>query len=763
MNNLLQDFVFISKYARANNGKKETWDEAVDRIMGMHREFLTIRYSMDPAVLEPLLQEVEAAYKRQEILGAQRALQWGGDQLLSKHSRMYNCASSYADRVEYFPQLMFLLLSGAGVGYSAQKVHVNKLPVVQGVGKSLTYTTFKASDSIEGWADVMKILFESYFYHWAEPEFDYSAIREKGAFISGGFKAPGPEPLAKAVELCREILKKASGRKLTTVETSDLSCIIADSVISGGVRRAALLALFSVDDKDFINYKTGDWFYKHPYRARANISAVVLSTTKFEAYSEIFKAAKQFGEPGIAFLSDEDEAFNPCFEVGMYPQIDGQSGFSFCNLTEIVGKHVKTAEDFYRACRVGAIMGTLQAAYTDFPYLGSTTEQIVRRDALIGVGITGMAESPEILFDKEVQRHGAKIVKQTNAEVAKLLGINPAARCTVIKPSGNSAAMTGTSSGIHPFHAKRYIRNVQVNKNEQAGKVIAESNKAQSRESVYNGNDIILSFPMELEDGVLTRHDDSPIEFLERVKSTQRNWIEHGTNFLHPSFAEKPSLRHNVSNTCTVGDGEWDGVRDYLWENRQYFCGVSLLPSSGDLDYPQAPFTEVLDEIELSELYGAAAILAGGLNVDAIHAFGDLWRAIDCALGNGETLDLNMKNVLDTISSNMVTSDSGVEFVHFVEGLRVDSVNAIIAQEEAILAKKREWVGRFNRFASKYLKNDLKTTGRCLKQVSIFHQWQQLQLIKPIDWNDVVWDQVYKDSGDNVGSACSGGKCEVIQ
>ena len=309
-NKALQDFLFVSKYARTNGTKKETFEEAVDRIMGMHRKFIKGRYNVNSLKLEEYLGEVRQAYIDKHILGAQRALQWGGDQLLSKHTRMYNCAASYVDRVDFFRQLMFLLLSGAGVGYSVQKAHVNKLPTIEGVQPCIS-EEYVAEDSIEGWSECIKVLFEAYFYGHCKPQFNLSNIRPKGSFISGGFKAPGPEPLRKALELCEKILKGATNRKLTTVEASDLSCIIADAVISGGVRRAALLGLFSADDEEFMKYKTGNWFYEHNYRARVNVSAAVLPTTPYEVYENIFKNVKEYGEPGILFLKDINFVYNP--------------------------------------------------------------------------------------------------------------------------------------------------------------------------------------------------------------------------------------------------------------------------------------------------------------------------------------------------------------------------------------------------------------------------------------------------------------------
>ena len=759
----LKDFIFVSKYARITGGKKETWGEAVQRVMTMHRSHLTNYLKLSEEQLqklEPYLKRVEDAYMSKKVLGAQRALQWGGEQLLTKHMRLYNCAGSAADRPKFFAETMWILLAGAGVGYSVQKHHVEKLPHV--VKKySNNPEVFVIPDSIEGWADSIDKLIMSYMDPDQKPvAFDYSLIRPKGALISGGFKAPGPEPLRKAHKLIEPILENASRRKLKPIEVHDIICILADAVVSGGVRRSALLALFSADDEEMASCKTGDWFHKAPWRGRANNSAVILPDTPKEVYDKVYTMTKEYGEPGFAFLKNRDYLYNPCFEVGMYPFFNGESGWSFCNLTEINGKEVKTMNDFIEASIAGSVLGTIQATYTDFGYLTETTKKIVERDALIGVGITGMSENPDVLFNPEFQRRAARVVLRYNEEIAKILGINPAARSTVIKPSGNSAQMLGTASGIHPFHSKRFIRNVQINKEEQVADVIQKQAPLLVEQSVWNENDLVASFPIDLtdkEDNIILKENLTAVEFLEKVRSTQTNWISEGTRIDHPAY--DPYLTHNVSNTVTVGPNEWIEVREYLWKYKDYFAGVSLLGASGDLDYPQAPFVEVLDEVELAEKYGAAAILAGGLNVDGIHAFGDLWKAIDTALGRGEQLALTKADLIGIIDQG--TDEYMVGFEYKVGGLKLTDVNSIIVHLWDELEKKKEWVNRFERFASKYLGGDLEATGHCLKHVNIFHKWNQLHISPLINWNAVDWERELKDAGSEVATACAGGKCEI--
>jgi len=759
----LKDFIFVSKYSRTVGNTKESWEDAVHRVMAMHKTHLReyLKLSTEKLEqLEPYLKIAESAYLDQKILGAQRALQWGGTQLLTKHMRMYNCAGSAADRPKFFGELMWILLAGAGGGYSVQAHHVAKLPAIH--KKYADVNTFDIADSIEGWADSIQILIDSYMYEDVRSVvFDYSKIRPKGSLISGGFKAPGPAPLKKAHELIRGILDNADGRQLRPIEAHDINCILADAVVSGGVRRSALLALFSADDEEMASCKTGDWFIKAPWRGRANNSAVILPTTPKHIYDKVFSMTQEFGEPGFAFMKNRDYLYNPCFEVGMYPYFEGKSGWSFCNLTEINGHETDSLEKFKAAGIAAAVLGTIQASYTTFDYLTETAKKIVERDALIGVGITGMAENPDVLFNPEYQKEVAEAILDVNAEIAEILGINPAARATVIKPSGNSAQMLGTASGIHPFHSKRkYIRNVQINKEEQVASVIQGQAPLLVEQSVWNDNDVIVSFPIDLsykEDSIIAKEDLNAIKFLDMVKGTQANWITNGTRVDHPAY--DPYLTHNVSNTVTVNPGEWLEVREYLWNNKEYFAGVSLLGASGDLDYPQAPFVEVLDEVELAEKYGAAAILAGGLNVDGIHAFGSLWTAIDTALGRGEKLQLTKADLLNIINSG--TDEYMVGFEYKVGGLKLTDVNSIIVHLWDGLEKKKEWVARFERFSSKYLGGDLEATGHCLKHVNIFHRWNQLLISPTINWHNVQWHEEFKEAGSEIATACAGGKCDI--
>lgn len=765
------DYIFVSKYARTVNGKKETWDQSIDRVMEMHWRHLADDMTISDSSLDDLSKEMsfaEKLYRNQVILGAQRALQYGGNTLLKHHARNYNCAGSYANRISFFQELMYLLLCGSGTGYSVQKVHVNQLPKMKGVDTS-KQTTYVIDDSIEGWSHAVNALIESHYFGLPEVVFDSSRVRPKGAFITGGFRAPGPEPLMKCLSKMGKVLGKIRGRKATPFEVHRLACLIADAVISGGIRRSALLCQFDADDREMLTCKTGGWFSEFPELARANNSAIILPSTPKEVYENIFSSIKQFGEPGIIFSFHPDIVYNPCVEVSGYPQIEIngeiQYGWFFCNLTEINGSKIKTKEEFFDACRGASVLGTIQASYTSFKVLTKASRLIAERDALIGVGITGMCENPEILFNPEIQDEGARLVQKTNVKMSRIIGINPAARCTVVKPSGNSSQLLGcTSSGIHKFPFKRFIRNIQAANTEQALRYVKEINPMMVKPSVYDKEvESVISFPVELDDNVLTSEYSSAVDFLEMVKMTKAHWIENGTNFDHQFYKKHPKfarMRMNVSNTCMVKDDEWDDVKEYVWNNRNVFSGISFLPKGGDLLYPQAPYTSVLDEKELAERYGEGAILAGGLIVDGLAVFNDdLWLACDVAMGrNTHHLTLTDQDITNFILSHLKNGKLLVE----VNGVMISDVNAISSHLQSLVDKKIDWVRRFKKFAGKYLGGDLTKTEFCLKHVSLFHRWQKLKDMKHIDWSLITdWDEEWVDAGSTVAQACSGGSCEL--
>lgn len=759
------EYVFLSKYSQTHNGKKEGWQDAVNRVMDMHLKRYSERIKPeDEKEFSSLFARAYSLYGEQRVLGAQRALQYGGELMLEKHARFYNCSSTYVDRVQVFEEIMYLLLCGAGTGYSVQHIHTEQLPIPKGFDNTKQSEKFLIPDTIEGWAEAVGKLMTAYYYGGADIEFDYSAIRPKGAYIRGGFKAPGPDPLRQAIEKVHHIVNRIKGRKLRPFELHYIICICANSVVTGGVRRSAMISIFDVDDAEMASCKTGNWISTMPELCRSNNSAAILPDTSKEAFDAIYENTKMYGEPGFVFIDSPWFVYNPCGEVGMYPRVQDEngewhSGWGFCNLAEINGGKVKTEQDFYDACEAASVICTLQAGYTNFRVLEKWSQKIAERDALIGIGITGLCENPDILFNADIQKRGAEIVKETNQKVARMIGINPAARCTVVKPSGTSSQLLGTLSGITPGHSRHYIRHIQAADTEQAVQEWMRVNPDMVEASVWAPDrEKVIAFPVTLPEGALLKQNLTAIDFLKFVLLTKRNWIEFGTNFDHPSTKENPRLRMNVSNTCTVRPEEWNEVREFLWEHRSEFGGISLLSSFGDLDYPQAPYTEVLDETELAKRYGAGAILSSGLIVDAQDVFKDVWEACNAATGLAPNLlDITDKEISDFVVKNIKDG----RFLVDIDGVCFSDVNCVIDYLKRRVERRKDWVRRFNSFADKYMDGNRVKTSYCLKHVNAYHKWQLICRMKPVSYDNIEWEEPLKQAGSEIATACAGGACEL--
>lgn len=729
---MMSEAKFYSDYSRyiEQEDRYEEWSESVDRVMNMHRGFYAEKENEE---LKSYYELIENQYRDKRILGAQRALQFGGEQLLKKHMKMYNCTSSYADRPAFFGEFFWVQLCGAGVGFSVQKHHVAMLPKIQKRKGQLK--TYLIEDSIEGWANAVNVLMSSYFVSDQKfPEFagrrvffDLSLIRPKGSEISGGFKAPGPEGLRMCLDKIEHFLQSlvidaAEPVALRPIHVYDIAMYTADAVLSGGIRRSASICLFSPDDTEMMNAKTGDWYIKNPQRGRSNNSVVIVrKEATREMFANIMKSVKEFGEPGFVFVESTEHLGNPCFEIGMLPKFEGKSGWQGCNLAEINGALCTTEEEFYRACEAASAMCTLQAGYTKFDYLGEISEKIFERESLIGVSITGWMNSPEILFNENVLKEGARIVKETNARIAAIIGINAAARTCCVKPSGNASTVLGTASGIHPEHSARYIRNVQFNKELDVAKLIKKVNPHMIEESFWSEtkSDYVASFPIVTVPGSLYKNDIMGVKHLELVKLAQQAWVVEGKN---PELCVDPDLNHNVSNTITVDD--WDEVENYLFENKAFFSGVSFLAKSGDKDYVQAPFTEVLTSDQIVEKYGTGSLFASGLIVDAVKAFnGNLWNACYYGQSNDDTFALE--------------------------------------SAENFLAK--DWIRRFKNFARNYFDGDEKQAEYCLKDVYVLHKWEKItnNMVPIENWSQSLPKKDFVDVTSLAGQACAGGMCDI--
>lgn len=631
--NGLQDFIAISRYARYLPAKRrrETWTEAVARVRDMHLSHYADRPLADAIkaaiaageagreelgvlgecqTLHEAIRVAFTAVKQREILPSMRSLQFGGEAILGKHARIYNCAFTYLDRLEAFRESFYLLLCGCGVGFSVQKRHVARLPGLAHRIERAPLVGHVVADTIEGWADALHVLMAN-AVEGRGVEFDYSHIRQEGAPLrTTGGKAPGPEPLYHSLTRIERILRGAAGRRLQTIEVYDIVCWAAKAVLSGGVRRSATICLFSDDDVAMATAKTGNWLEENPQRVASNNSAVIIrATATREQFVKLFESQKQFGEPGFYFVESAEYGSNPCVEIGLHPRLkldqaaiarlrelghtgtlrEGEvlTGVQFCNLATISAAAADSPSELRRLCVLAALVGTLQAGYTNFRYLSPVSQVITEREALLGVSLCGILDRPELLLDPTVLRGAAGVVKAVNAVVARVLGIRPAARCTCVKPEGTASLLLGTSSGLHPHHARRYFRRVQVNVHDPIHVHFRRLNPHMVEPSVYdlNGRTEVITFPVEGPVFGVYRDELSAVKHLTYIRLVQENWVQAGRR--HEDHS--PGLHHSVSCTVSVRPDEWPAVADYIWAHRHSFGGVALLQDCGDKVYAQAP------------------------------------------------------------------------------------------------------------------------------------------------------------------------------
>ena len=572
-NKILSDITVHMKYAKylPDLNRRESWEELVLRNISMH-------IKQYPLLKNEITEAYQMVYNK-KVLPSMRSMQFAGKPIEIAPNRIYNCAYMPIDHIDSFSEAMFLLLGGTGVGYSVQKHHIAKLPCIQKPYKNRT-KRYLISDSIEGWADSIKMLLKSYLNgKGSRVIFDFSDIRQKGArLVTSGGKAPGPQPLKECLLKIEGVLSnKEEGDQLTTLEAHDIVCHIADSVLAGGIRRAALISLFSADDDAMIGSKSGNWWELNAQRGRANNSAVLMrhKITK-EFFMNLWKRveASGAGEPGIYFNNDKDWGTNPCCEIALRP-------YQFCNLCEVNVSDIDSQEDFNNRVKAATFIGTLQAGYTDFHYLREIWKETTEKDALIGISMTGIA-SGEVL--KYNMSESASLVKKENKRVAKLLGINPAARTTCVKPAGTTSLTLGTSSGIHAWHAKHYIRRLRVGKNEAIYDYLAANHKELIEDDYFRPADTaIISIPQKAPKGSIIR-TESAFDLLERVKKVATEWVLPGH--------AKGSNTHNVSATISLKENEWDKAGQWMWDNRTSYNGLSVLPYNGGT-YKQAPFEDI--------------------------------------------------------------------------------------------------------------------------------------------------------------------------
>lgn len=576
---LLSDITYYMKYSRymPENKRRETWAETIDRNKGMH----LAKFPQARDLIERAYEFVLA----RKILPSMRSMQFGGTGITHNNARMYNCSAVGISELRDFVDLFYLLLCGCGVGFSVRRNFISKLPKM--VARSGKTVVFKPEDSIEGWADCIKALMDAYFVSGDDVEFDLSAIRPKGSLIkSSMMPAPGPEPLNEALVGVKKLLDRKvanDDHTMTSVDCFDICCFASDAVLAGGVRRSAMICLFDKDDDEMLHAKEGQWWVDNPQRALANISVQFdrAGTTK-EEFDRIYAQCRksECGEPGFIWTNNPEWVINPCGEISMPSR-------GFCNLTSVSVGDVADQEDLEQRVYYASVIGTLQASYTDFKYIHPDWKKNAEKQALVGVSVTGLASHPDLsVLDF---KKAAAVAVKANQETAKLLGINPADRVTTIKPDGTGALVLGTSSGVHPWHAKHYIRRLRINKLEPIYTYLNENFPDLMEDDVMKSDkNGVLSLVMRAPEGAVTRRNETALEFLERVKYMFENWIKpghiRGDNY------------NNVSCTCNVKNHEWDEVREWMWENRENYTGISLLPYS-DASYKQAPMEDTNEDV----------------------------------------------------------------------------------------------------------------------------------------------------------------------
>lgn len=744
----LSDLKLHSDYLKwkENEGRYETWEEACESIVDGHRK----KYHDIPGLNE----EIDFALglmKEKSILASQRNLQYRPEQIERNNARIYNCSSMYAARNRIFQEVFYLSLSGCGVGLGLLIPFVNNLSRVEKRTKGTK--TYIIPDSIEGWSDALGVLMSSYFvdkqpfpeYAGYEIKFDYSQIRPKGSYISGGFKAPGSDGLRLSLNKIETLMDNwiaTEGNKIRPILVCDVLCHASDAVLSGGVRRSALNMIVDPHDEEMIGAKLGNWMQDNPQRGRTNNSVLMLrNRTSREYFENIVKMNDGISDIGFAFANSWFDMFNPCFEILKLPILgkyeldkipyneveefigtnEDKLGVAFCNLTEINAEACKTITQFYDACRAASVIGTLQAGYTSFPYLGTVTEEIVKQESLLGVSITGWMNNP-FLLDADLLKYGAGVVKSYNRIVSKMIGINQAARTTCVKPSGNASVILGTASGIHPEHSERYFRIMQLNKENDTAKWLAEHMPYLLEESFWSStnSDYVVYVPIENPKEGLYKKDVKGVKHLELIKLVQTNWVNEGTNH---DLCIYPNVNHNTSNTVIVDDQK--AVIDYIWDNKKDFTAVSFISDYGDKDFTQAPFTSVSSLEEVVEKYGKGAIFASGLIVDGLHYFNDnLWIACDM--------------------------------------LKDKSIPVTGTREQAML--KKYWLSRAKKFSKNFFNGDMQKTIYCLKDIHLLHKWEVInRSFKPVDFGKILNRPAYKNVSDYAAQACSGGACEITR
>ena len=571
---ILSNIITYMKYARYDKKQKrrETWEEIIDR----YKKMMIKKY---PKLKDEIEKNCKYLYNK-KVLPSARALQFAGKAIEKNPIRNFNCSYLPMDNSTAFQELIFVLLSGTGAGFSVQYHHIDKLPEIHKPKKKRRYLV---GDSIEGWTLAVGALIDAYMGDRKSlPLFDFSDIREKGTPLkTSGGAAPGPSDLKVCMVQLQNILdSKTDGERLTSLEILDMCCHIASCVVSGGIRRSSMLALFSFDDEKIKFCKTGTWPIDNPQRAMVNISAAILrhkiKKEEFDAYFDIMKNNRT-GEPGIFWTNDcQVYGTNPCGEASLKA---GQ----FCNLTSINTVDIKDQSDFNNRATVASFFGTLQAGFTDFHLLREFWKEVTEKDALIGVSLAGIAAGNVLSLNV---KEGAERVVKENERVASLININPASRTCLQKPDGTISSVLACSSGVHAYHSEYYIRRIRVLKTEAIYMYLKDKHPELLEDDKMKPTiQAVISIPVNAPENAITRQETA-LQLLSRVKRLYKDWVLPGHR--------KGQNTHSISCTVTVKKHEWDKVKEWMWNNREHYASITVFPYE-EPDYPQLPFEEVTE------------------------------------------------------------------------------------------------------------------------------------------------------------------------
>ena len=584
MNNYLptdyQAFIHTSRYARwlEKENRRESWLETVERYMNN-----VVRPKIGD---DTYVNQIRDAILNLEVMPSMRAMMTAGPALERDNTAGYNCSYLPVDDPKSFDEAMFILLCGTGVGFSVERQYISKLPEVPTLFQS--DTTIVVKDSKEGWAKAFRQLLALL---WAGeiPQWDISLVRPAGARLKTfGGRASGPAPLVDLFNFVIKVFKDAQGRKLSSIECHDIMCKIGEVVVVGGVRRSAMISLSNLSDDRMRHAKSGAWWENDPQRALANNS--VSYTEKPDAISfmrewmslvesgsgerGIFNREAAKKQAGKFDRRDPDWDFgtNPCSEIILRP-------YQFCNLTEVVVRATDTIEDLERKIRIATILGTVQSAYTKFPYLRKVWQRNTEEERLLGVSLTGIMDNRLLTtknkgLDKTLE-HLRKISVAVNDSWADRLGIPKSAAITCVKPSGTVSQLVDSASGIHPRHSNYYIRTVRGDNKDPLTTFMKEQGIPNEPDVMKPDATTVFSFPIKAPNGAIVTEDLSAIEQLETWLIYQRHWCEH-----------KPSI------TVNVRKDEWLSVGAFVHEHFDEMSGVSFLPYN-EHTYQQAPYQEI--------------------------------------------------------------------------------------------------------------------------------------------------------------------------